>query len=64
MKKRPLKHIGNFFIWIVPIIIILIIALENYQKFQQEASTKFKVELWVCFIIVIMALIYWFKGRL
>ena len=63
MKKRPLKHIGNFFIWIVPIIIILIIALENYQKFQQEASTKFKVELWVCFIIVIMALIYWFKSR-
>lgn len=63
MKKRPLKLIGNLFIWVAPVIITLITALENYQKLNKEASVQFKVELWVGFVIVILALVYWLKGR-
>lgn len=63
MKKRPFLIIGNIIIWVFPIILILILGLEKYETFKEATTTEFRIKFWASFVIIIMAIIYWCKGK-
>ena len=62
-KFRPLLWIGNFFIWLVPLIFVIWVGAENYKEFIVEADFKLRFEFWTCLVLIIMTIVYWKKGK-
>lgn len=56
IKKNILWLIGEFFIFIVPVILLIILASESKDK---ETSLK----LWGIVILIVITIIYYFLGK-
>lgn len=55
VKENIVNIIGNFFIWIVPLIMVLIMSFGGTR---QETSTTFKVSIWGIVVAIIYLLVY------
>lgn len=60
LKKNIFSLIGNFFIWIVPLIMALIMSFGGTQE---KTSLSFKISVWGIVVVVIYLLVYYKKLR-
>lgn len=56
IKKNALWLIGEFFIFVVPLILLVILAFES-------KSSKVALKLWGVVILVVITVIYYFLGK-